>query len=168
MFDNCLSFKNHIALLGKKLSRAVGILAKVKPFLNRKALLNFSYAIFHSNLRDGLIIWRSTYKSYLKKLSVRQNKAVKIVGGGKYYKRATPFYSQLKILKLEDLIRLETAVLVFKIRNKTLPAQFYNYIYEVGYISKNPLEQTPRKIILYLFSKKTKSQRSIKYHSPLI
>ena len=33
---------------------------------------------------------------------------------------------------------------------------------------KNPLEQTQRKIMLYLFSKKTKSQRSIKYQGPLI
>ena len=55
LFDNCLSFKNHITLLEKKLSRAVGILAKIKPFLNRKALLNLYYAIFHSNLHYGLI-----------------------------------------------------------------------------------------------------------------
>ena len=32
---------------------------------------------------------------------------------------------------------------------------------------KNPLEQTLKKIILYLFQK-TKSQRSIKYQGPLI
>ena len=55
VFDNCLSFKNHITLLEKKLSRAVGILAKIKPFLNRKALLSLYYAIFHSNLHYGLI-----------------------------------------------------------------------------------------------------------------
>ena len=136
------------------MSQAVGILAKIKPFLNRKALLSLYYAIFHSNLHYGLITWGSTYKSYLKKLSVLQNKAVKIVGGGKYYERATPFYSQLKILKLEDLIRLETTILVSKIKNKTLPAQFYNYINEVGYISKKSTRQTLRKINLYLFSKK--------------
>ena len=46
------------------------------------------------------------------------------------------------------------AVLVFKIKNKTLPAQFYNYINEVCYITKKSLEQTLRKIILNLFSKK--------------
>ena len=39
-FDNYLSFKNHITLLEKKLSRAVGIVAKAKPFRNRKALLS--------------------------------------------------------------------------------------------------------------------------------
>ena len=83
----------------KRLSRSVGILAKVKPFLNTKALLNLCYAIFHSRLQYGLITWSSTFKSYLKKLSTLQNKAVKIVGGGKYYDRATQFYAKLLILK---------------------------------------------------------------------
>ena len=133
-------------------------------------MLSLYYAIFHSNLHYGLITWGSTCKSYLKKLSVLQNKAVKIVGGGKYYERATPFYSQLKTLKLEDLIRLETAipVLVFKIKNKTLPAQFYNYINEVGYISKKSTRANTKKNYFIPFFEKTKSQRSIKYQDPLI
>ena len=92
-FDESLSFDCHIKNLIKRLSRSVGILAKVKPFLNSKALLNLYYAIFHSHLQYGLITWNSTFKSYLKKLSTLQNKAVKIVGGGKYYDRATQFYA---------------------------------------------------------------------------
>ena len=87
-FDTCLSFKNHITPLEKKLSRAVGILAEVKPFLNRKALLSLYYGIFHSNLHYGLNTWGSTYKSYLQELCVLQNKTLKILGGGKYYERA--------------------------------------------------------------------------------
>ena len=103
-----------------------------------------------------------------KKLSALQNKVVKIVGGEKYYERATPLYSQLKILKCEDLMRLETAALVFKIKNKTLPAQFYNYINEVGYISKKSTIANTKKNYSIPFFKKTKSQRSIKYQGPLI
>ena len=40
-FDNSLSFKLHIDKLTKKLSRSVGILAKLKPYSNSKALLIF-------------------------------------------------------------------------------------------------------------------------------
>ena len=63
-FDESLSFDCHIKNLIKKLSRSVGILAKVKPFLNTKALLNLYYAIFHSHQQYGLITWSSTFKSY--------------------------------------------------------------------------------------------------------
>ena len=60
--DNSLSFKLHIDKLTKKLSLSVGILAKLKPYLNSKALLSLYYAIFHSHLQYGLITWSSTSK----------------------------------------------------------------------------------------------------------
>ena len=127
-FDEFLSFDCHIKNLIKRLSRSVGILAKVKPFLNTKALLNLYYSIFHSHLQYGLITWSSTFKSYLKKFSTLQNKAVKIVGGGKYYDRATQVYAKLRILKLVDMVFFEKALFVFKFKMKMLPDQFSNYL----------------------------------------
>ena len=121
-FDNRLSFEKHINNLVKKLSKAVGILCKVKNFLNSQALLQLYYAIFPSHLQYGLIIWGSTFKTYLKKLTTLQNKAVKIVGGGKYFDHATPYYSKLRILKLVDLLKSEKALFVFKYRSKALPS----------------------------------------------
>ena len=101
--------------------RSVGILAKIKPFLNTKALLHLYYAIFHCQLQYGLITWSSTFKTYLKKLRTFQNEAVKIVGGGKYYDRATQFYAKLGILKLVDMVLFEKALFVFKCEMKMLP-----------------------------------------------
>ena len=126
-FDNSLSFKLHIDKLTKKLSRSVGILAKLKPYLNSKALLSLYYAIFHSHLQYGLITWSSTFKTFLEKVSILQNKAVKIIGGGNYHDRATPFYSKLRILKLVDMVFLKKALFMFKFKMKMLPDQFSNY-----------------------------------------
>ena len=98
-FDKNLNFDCHIHNLKKKLSRSVRILAKVKPFLNSKTLLQLYYVIFHSDLKYGILAWSSTYKTFFKKLSILQNNSVKIIGGGSYYDRATPFYSKLGILK---------------------------------------------------------------------
>ena len=53
-FDKNPNFDCHIHNLEKKLSRSVGILAKVKPFLNSKTLLQLYYAIFHSHLKYGM------------------------------------------------------------------------------------------------------------------
>ena len=58
-------------------------------------------------------MWGSTYPSYLTKLSTLQNKVVKIVGGGKIFDRATPFYSKLNSPKLQDLYTIETAKLTY-------------------------------------------------------
>jgi len=40
---------------------------------------------------------------YTNKLSVLQNKAVKLIAGRRYRDHVTPYYSKLKILKLKDL-----------------------------------------------------------------
>jgi len=84
----------------------------------------------------GLNAWSSTYKTYLKTLSTLQNKAVKIVGGGKYFDRATPFYANLKILKLEELVLFEKAVFVFKSKTNSLPTQLDNYLKEITQVYK--------------------------------
>ena len=70
----------------------------------------------------GLSIWDSIHKSYLSKLQTFQNKAVKIIGGGKYMDNATPFYYKLKILKIPDFYRHEVAKLVFYHHHQRLPS----------------------------------------------
>jgi len=45
----------------------------------------------------------------LTKNCVLQNKAVRIIGGGSYHDHVTTYYYKLKILKLPDLCKLETA-----------------------------------------------------------
>ena len=52
-------------------------------------------------------------KTYRKKFAALQNKAVKIVGNGTWNDRATPYYAKRKILKLQDLVKLETAAFVY-------------------------------------------------------
>ena len=57
----------------------------------------------------GLIVWSSTFTSYVNKLSTLQNKAVKIVVGAKWRDRATPYFSKFNVLKLPDLLFLLSA-----------------------------------------------------------
>ena len=68
-----------------------------------------------------------TCKSYYNKISVLQNKAVKIVGGGKWNDKATPFYVNLNILELSDLVQLHKAFFVFNFKSNKLPSTFKNY-----------------------------------------
>ena len=78
-----------------------------KQYMPRKALQALYYSLIHTHLLYGLPVWGSTHPSYLKKLILLQNNAVKLIGGGLYNDRASPFYSQLKILRLPYLYKLE-------------------------------------------------------------
>ena len=89
-------------------------------------------------MQYGIITWSSTYKTYLKKLATLQNKAVKIVGNGTWNDRATPYYAKLKIFKLQDLVKLETAAFVYNYKSGQLPPTFQNYFTAVNNIHVKP------------------------------
>ena len=107
------------------------------------------------------------YKTFFKKLSILQNKFVKIIGGGSYYDRATSFYAKLGILKLADSVKFEKALFVFKFKMKTLPAQFSKYFCEVSSVRKRSTRASTQNHYFMRFLKKSKLQNSIRDQGPL-
>ena len=105
--DMNLNFDFHISNIAYKISRTVGIISKIRHYLSKKALLKIYYAQIHSHLLYGLIIWRFTFPTFLKKLITLQNKAVKFICAAKFCVSFSPYYKRLKILKLTDLCKLE-------------------------------------------------------------
>ena len=97
-----LNFRKHIEVIENKLSRSLAILFKLKPVLPQNALLKLYNAMVHPYLIYGPVAWSSTFPSYIEKLNILQNKAVKLIGGANYLDRAIPYNSKLNILKLPD------------------------------------------------------------------
>ena len=48
LLDENLSWKTHIKYIENKISKNIGILLKVRPFLNKKSLLSLYYSYIHS------------------------------------------------------------------------------------------------------------------------
>ena len=107
IIDMNLNFGFHISNIAYKISRTVGIISKIRHYLPKTALLKIYYAQIHSHLLYGFIIWGSTFPTYLKKLIILQNKAVKFIRAAKFCDSSSPYYKRLKILKLTDLYKLE-------------------------------------------------------------
>ena len=137
-------------------------------YLNTSALCSLYYALFHCHFQCGIITWSSTYKTYLKKLVTLQNKAVKIVGNGTWNDRATPYYAKLKILKLQDLVKLETAAFIYNYKSVQLLSTFRNYFTALNKIHVKPTRATSSNNFFVPFFKTLKLQRKIKYQGPKI
>ena len=159
-----LNFRKHIEVIENKLSRSLAILFKLKPVLPQNALLKLYYAMVHPYLIYGLVAWGSTFPSYIEKLNILQNKAVKLIGGGNYLDRATPYYSKLNILKLPDLYKLEIAKFVHRFMHNTLPQSFSNFFAKVGQVNTRTTRSSSNPNNLYIpCYKSNRIQRSIKY-----
>ena len=65
--DNKLNFRDHIKLIEMKIARSVGILNKLKHYLNKPSLKKLYHFLISSHINYGLLVWGSTYPSYLTK-----------------------------------------------------------------------------------------------------
>ena len=104
LIDSKLLFRDHIHKVENKLSRAVGILCKLKNF--------------------NLYIWSATFKSYLERLRKLPNKAKRVINNMQQSFNNDPLFSKNKILILKDLVKLEISKLMFNFNKCKLPNFF--------------------------------------------
>ena len=78
--------------------------------------------MFYPHIKYGIVTWSSTYKSYLKRLEVIQNKAIYAITKTKSYKqKLAPLYHKLEILPIRQLYKIEIAKFMHKLSTSSLP-----------------------------------------------
>ena len=162
--DSKLNLHFHLKVVANQLYRPIGILCKLKNVLPQNALLKLYYSLVHPHLLYGLVVWGSMFPTYLLKLASIENKAVKLIGGGHALESSTRFYAKLKILKLLDLYKFETAKLFHDYMNRKFPPSFSGYFNKScneSNCSKRTLEN-PYNLYKPLFHN-NRMQRSIEY-----
>ena len=127
ILDKKLNFQPHLLSLNKRVSRSVGILSKLRYFFPSSTLLLLYHALVLPHLLYGLPIWGSTYESYINKVQVLQNKAIRIITNSHWQSPITPQYRKLKVLKIADLYTYEIAKLMHQHSKNMLPTCFSNF-----------------------------------------
>ena len=70
MIDSELSWKHHIDFICHKISRSVGIIAKMRHYIPRHLLLNLYHALIAPYLNYGICLWGNNPQTYLNKILV--------------------------------------------------------------------------------------------------
>ena len=83
--DEHLTWNHHISHVIKKISRGIGVLAKLRYFLNPTLLKNVYYCLVFSYLSYGVQAWGSASKTNLSKILTLQKKAVRSLTGSRYF-----------------------------------------------------------------------------------
>ena len=78
-----------------KISRFIGIMHRLKPFLSKSFLPKRYYARIHQCFLYALPAWVAAYLTYMSKLCILQNKANKLICDGKKLDHVTPYYYKL-------------------------------------------------------------------------
>ena len=78
LIDHTLSWDNHINELSIRLSKANGILSKLRHFVPHSTLISVYYAIFYSHLNYSILVWSLTTKSNLDKIDKLQKNVLEL------------------------------------------------------------------------------------------
>ena len=119
--DHHLNWKTQQTNLSPKLGRAVGMLCKIRHFVNIETLHMIYYGIFSSILMYGSQIW-GQQNNIVKKLQVLQNKALRIMHFQPKGTSATPLFKKSEILKLTDHVNLQNFLFAHDSLNNILPS----------------------------------------------
>ena len=137
LMDQHLSWKYQISNVSKKISRGIGILAKLRGSMEQKLLIDIYYCLVFSHLSYGVEAWGSACGTALSRLGVLQNKAVRILTGRQYFQiygeppgplpSASPLYKELKFLKFNDIFKMNISKFVYLTLCGESPPIFSDY-----------------------------------------
>ena len=115
-----LTWKPHIDKLAIKLSKNAGILNKLTKLLPSFIMKNLYFSLSHSHLNYGILIWG--YKC--NRLAKLQKRLIRIVMLAKYNAHTDPLLKQAAILKISELLRINTLKFYYKYQRGKLPNFF--------------------------------------------
>ena len=128
ILDKTLSWKHHIFELRKKLSRATGILYKMKKTnCPKNILVSLYYSLFHSHLNYGICTYGLANDEYTSRIFLLQKRAIRLISNAPFNAHTAPLFSDLSILPFEKCVEYQLSVLMWDFDHDKLPAVFSKY-----------------------------------------
>ena len=124
--DSKLNWKGHISFVENKIKRSIGILSKLRYYINLSTLKNLYYALIglHPFSIYGMLVWGYTFRATLHPLVILQKRMIRIITFTNYYEHTSPLFKSLNIMKIYDLLTFHVAVFMKKFHDQLLPPVF--------------------------------------------
>ena len=133
MIDSTLTWQTHIDKISKKNSRAIGLLYKIRPFINIKIMKTLYYSFVYPHLLYAIEVWGSADITHLNSLITLQKRVVRMITFSDIrqtdysFLPSDPLFLQLEIIKILDIFKLHVSKFIYKCLNKTNPTNFHSW-----------------------------------------
>ena len=92
LIDSNLSWKIHIEYIALKISKIVGLIAKLRHFVPLHTLLSIYQSLISAYMTYGLSVWGQACKSYLNKILILQKRALRFMYFAKKNEHTIPLF----------------------------------------------------------------------------
>jgi len=128
IIDENLNWDTHLLKLSQKLASTVGILSKLRHYVDYKTLLSVYYSLFESHVNYCLPFLGFTTQERLNRIEKLQNKALRIIHFKNQRESVLPLYINSRILPIIKQRSLKNCLFAFDFFNKKLPVYFDNFL----------------------------------------
>jgi hypothetical protein len=125
LFDEYLSFDDHISHLCGKISKSLYCLNRVKNFITQNALKMLYFSMVHSHLSYCINVYGCANLTSLNPLKLKQMAAIRIVSNAGHRDHTNPLFKQLGILPLNELLKYSILKFMHNFSHKKLPLSFH-------------------------------------------
>ena len=101
--DEHLSFKLHINHLISKISSNIGIISRIRRYINIKTAITLYYSLIYPHLNYCNLIWASNYSTILHPLLILQKRFLRVALCLPFNTHTEPIFKQLKILRVHEI-----------------------------------------------------------------
>ena len=121
--DSHLSWRYHIDYISSKISKGVGIIAKISHFVPTSTLLKLFRSLIEPYISYGLTAWGQATNSKLNKILILQKRALRLMYFSDSRANPIPLFVRSGVLPLNMLYFKYSAILMHDISNKRAPSK---------------------------------------------
>ncbi len=158
-----LNWKFHIDKISNKISRSIGILNRQKYIIPLHSKLHIYSSLILSYINFGILSWGY----HCNRITKLQKRAVRIVSLSKYNAHTEPIFKQLKLLKVQDILKQQELKFYYKYKHGMLPVYLQNLPFFTNAAQHTYNTRQQHKIHLPL-ARHTYAQKCLRFDLPRI
>ena len=163
ILDVKLSWSNHLHRIRSKVSSACGILYSIRSKITRSVAKIIYSSLFLPYLQYCNILWASCTVSKMQSIFICQKRIVRLILKKSRWEPSSPLFKRLKLVKLQDFNKVNSAQFVYKAVNGLIPSPITFAVRAPG-----PYNLRQNEPLIVPFSRFNQTQRFISIRGPLI
>ena len=139
VINDKVNWQSHILSVRSKLSKCCATMYRASSLINKLSMHILYYSLFMPNSMYCAEVWGNTYATNFHCLVLLQKRVIRLMCGAKRLDHTNLLFHSVHILKLPDLVKLKTAIIMFKAYRYMLPMNVHKLfrIHESRYSSRH-------------------------------
>ena len=121
LIDSNLSWKYHIGHITSKISKTVGIIARLRYYVPTSVLLRIYQSLIIPYLSYGIVVWGHAAQTYINQILVLQKRALRLIYFTSYRSHAIPLFISSNTIPINLLYFKSVSILRHDVFNKQTP-----------------------------------------------